>query len=233
VSADLTVVFYTANFIREPFGAYVRGELLKSIGDLPLISVSQKPMDFGRNVCVGDIGRSYINIYRQMLIGAKAAETKWVAFTEDDILYPPCHFEYRPTSEDVAAYDMNKWAFYSWVKPPVFFQSSYRLTTGCIASRRLVIDALEERFAKYPDGKGARLGAWGEIGRYEKLLGVTVRPQEAFHSDVSHVVCFHEDALGFGYLGTRKGRPNVRVTELPYWGKAEDILGIYGRGVSP
>src|SRR3990167_3601524 len=94
-SADLTVVYYTSNRIREPFGQRVRDQLLLAVSGAPIVSVSQKPLDFGDNICVGDIGHTYFNIYRQMLTGAKAARTKYVALAEDDTLYSPEHFRDR------------------------------------------------------------------------------------------------------------------------------------------
>ena len=79
VIPDLTVIYYTANYLNNRFADRVREQLIRAIGQTPLISVSHKPMDFGENICVGDIGRSVYNIYKQVLIGARAAKTKYVA----------------------------------------------------------------------------------------------------------------------------------------------------------
>lgn len=50
-----TVVYYTSNKEHEYFENKVKKRLLKTIGDIPLISVSQKPMKgFGKNICVGE-----------------------------------------------------------------------------------------------------------------------------------------------------------------------------------
>jgi hypothetical protein len=231
MNRDLTVIYYTANHIREPFGAYVRWHLTKAIGDAHLISVSHKPMDFGANICV-DMPRSFISIYRQILLGAQMAQTPWVALAEDDILYPPGHYDYRPSSKAVAAYEMHRWAIYTWVKPAVFLAASRRHTVGMIASRDLVVAALEERFAKYQNDEDIPLPAFAEIGRYERNLGVTVRKTEGFSSPLPTVVFFHHDALGFEYLGKRKRQPERRVKELPYWGRAalfQEIYDLSGR----
>ena len=83
----ITVLYYTANVVNEIFAKNVRRQLRAAAGDLPIVSVSQKPIDFGENICVGDIGRSHINIYRQVLIAAECAQTPYVALCEDDILY--------------------------------------------------------------------------------------------------------------------------------------------------
>src|SRR3972149_2247663 len=119
---DLTVVFYTSNYLPDSNPHFFNNmtRLLKeTILDTPLISVSQKPLDLGENICVGEIGRSNRNLYWQILQGAKAAKTKWIATAEDDIIYSPDHFEYRPHA-DTIAYEMNKWSFFTWYYPLVF-----------------------------------------------------------------------------------------------------------------
>lgn len=70
---NLTVVYYTSNWLdtQNPyFLENTKKQLLTAIGDLPLISVSQKPIAFGTNICVGEIGRSHLNLYRQILAGS-------------------------------------------------------------------------------------------------------------------------------------------------------------------
>ena len=74
---DLTVIYYTSNWLdtHNPyFLENTKKQLLRAIGDLPLISVSQKPIVFGQNICVGETGRSHLNLYRQILEGVKPGE---------------------------------------------------------------------------------------------------------------------------------------------------------------
>ena len=221
MSDDLTVVFYTANYEREPFFSNVVNYLRESAKNYPIISVSQKPMDLGRNILF-EGGRSYLNIYRQMLIGAKAAETKYVAFTEDDLLFPPEHFNSFRPKDDEFGYDMHKWGLFTW-RQAIYVQN-FRQTTGMICPRGLFIDAMEERFAKHPVDEEVPLKFWGEVGRYEKPLGVTVRKATGWFSPVAHIVFFHEDSFGFEYLGTAKRMGAVRAYDIPYWGKAIDVM---------
>lgn len=82
INNDLTIIYYTANFISEKFMENIKSQLLTAAGDLPIISVSQKPMKFGQNICVGNIGRTHINIWRQAYIGALEAKTKYIALIE-------------------------------------------------------------------------------------------------------------------------------------------------------
>ena len=224
---SLTVLYYTANTLREPFASRVREQLIKAIGDLPLVSVSQKPMDFGRNICVGDIGQAYLNIYRQILVGAKASETDFVALAEDDVLYPPEHFTTFLPPKDRVAYDMARWSFYTWSRPAMFSFKNRQTNTSLIAPRVLLIEALEERFAKFPDDSKVPLNHWAEVGRKERELGVTVRKVQEFVSQVPHIMFSHEDAIGYQYLGKRKAQGFLKAYDVPYWGKAEAIMDLW------
>jgi hypothetical protein len=224
---SLTVLYYTANTLREPFASRVREQLIKAIGNLPLVSVSQIPMNFGKNICVGHIGQSYLNIYRQILVGAKASETDFVALAEDDVLYPPEHFTTFLPPKDRVAYDMARWSFYTWSRPPIFTFKNRQTNTSLIAPRELIIEALEERFAKYPDDSQVPLNRWAEVGRKERELGVTVRKVQEFVAQVPHIMFSHEDAIGYQYLGKRKAQGFLKAYDVPYWGKAEAIMDLW------
>lgn len=225
---DMTVVFYTANRTRPWFMAHVQSFLRHAIGDLPLISVSQKPLPgFGENICLGDIGQSYLNIYRQVLVGARAVRTPFMAFAEDDILYPPSHFTcFRPPL-DAVGYDMHKWKVYTWRMNEFHTDARPMTTTGCIAPTQLVVDALEERFAKYPDEAAIDLSKWAEIGRKEQLLGVTERRVVTFEAPEPHVIFFHDQAIGYQYLGNRKRGGDKRARTIPYWGDIAEVATYY------
>lgn len=226
---DLTIIYYTANVVPGSFGKKVIEQLLKVVGNLPIISVSQKPVDLGYNICVGDIGRSHLNIYRQALIGTKAAQTKYVAFCEDDVLYSPDHFSCHVPSPGTFAYNINYWCMYTWVHPPIFSYKDRRNMYGLICEKDLFIEAMEERFRKWPDDAKIQLGHWAEPGKYEGRghLDVTPRKSEKFMSKIPNIAFSHPSALSYLGLGKRKRIGITPKTELDYWGKAEDILKIY------
>ena len=225
---NLSVVYFTANVISDYFAKNTQKQLLKAIGDLPLISVSKKPMDFGQNICVGDTPRSHFNIYRQALIGAKAAGTKYIALAEDDVLYSSEHFNYR-SSPGKFAYNLNVWSIFTWSDPPMFSHKGTvrRCLHALICERDLFIEAMEERFTKHPDDSKTKKDVWGEPGKYERQLGVTVRETEDFYANPPNIVFSHETALAYEGLGKRKRIGEYRAIEIPYWGRAEDIVKLY------
>jgi hypothetical protein len=226
---DLTILYYTANRAKESFALSVRQQLLKAAGEIPIISISQKPMDFGiQNICVGDKIYSSMNIYRQVLVGAKAATTKYVAMAEDDVLYSYDHFRTYIPKDDEFAYNFCRWAIYSWVTPAIYSFKNRRVLSVMICPRKLLIEALEERFAKYPDEASLKdQEIFSEFGKYEKNLEVTPRKAVDFKSVVPCIVFSHEDAIGFQVLGTKKRLGELRAYDIPVWGRAEDILRIF------
>lgn len=226
MNKDLTIIYYTANATPEAFAQKTRQTLEIARGGLPLISVSQIPMFFGKNICVGSIGRTHLNIYRQALIGAKAAETKYIALAEDDILYSPEHFQFRP-SKGLFAYNMSVWSLYTWVKPAIFSYKDRRNLSGLICERELFIEAMEERFKQWPDDSKTPIRNWAEPGKYEDNLGVTMRETEKFYTDVPNVAFSHPTALSYEGLGHRKKLGNLKAISIPFWGTAEEVLKIY------
>lgn len=237
---DLTLLYYTANQIDYAFMHRVRAELPANvIGDqddgaeaferLPrIVTVTQQPDQWGCNICVGEIGPSIYNCYQQILIGARAATTPFVACVEDDSLYVPEHFTYRPRA-DVFAYNVNRWvitrrlsddrrsrtAFFYWRRRTQMAQ--------CIAPRALLIETLEERFAKFPDPVPdplAKAAGWGEPGRYERLLGLPPRRFEHFETAQPNVTFNHARGL----MGRRQTQPTDTVCDdLPPWGEANPL----------
>ena len=223
---DLTVVYYTCNQAPEKFLKKNR-DLIEQT-NLPIISVSHKPIDFGLNICVGDIGRSHLNIYRQALIGAKEAHTKYIAMAEDDVLYSNDHFSYTPT-DDCFAYDMNMWTFYEFYRPRVFSYKERVNMNGLICQRDLFVEAMEERFAAWPDDSVTPIRNWAEPGKdaYEHNLRVTKRNKETYYAKTPSVAFYHPAALSYLHLGRRKKIGEKQVDVLEPWGSAKEMLSYY------
>lgn len=214
--SDLTAVYYTALEAPLNFRKKMDYYLDEARGGLPLVVKIKAPMT----------KRSHLNIYRQALEGVKDAHTKYVALCEDDVLYSPEHFKYRP-SPNKFAYNMNFWNITTWGEA-VFTQKlgGRRNLSQLICERDLFIGAMEERFAKYPDGN-VDIGIWAEPSKYEKQLGVTVREWEAFTMNPPNIVFSHETSLSYQNLGKRKRAGEIRANSIPTWGEAAKIQALY------
>jgi len=194
---DMTILYYTANVI--PKGIeYSVLRSLKGFG-YPIVSVSQEPMDLGKNIVVPK-ERSMNNIYKQILIGAKAAKTKYVALCEDDCLYVKEHFKRRPTKS--FAYNMNRWNLH--LDKEVFSYWNRIVLSQCIADREDLIKCLEAN-----PGKTSEPGRKGDGFEYEM-----------FNTVESNMVICHTDSS----TGRRKkliGKDDEPRQEIQPWGTVD------------
>lgn len=224
---DLTVVYITANEIPESFAKATREYFVKAVGEASVICVSKKSMDTSIKNIISTNSRSHISIYRDALMGVKQAQTKYIAIAEDDILYSSEHFKKRPSRSGVFAYNIACWSIYTWSDPPIFSYTGRRNHGMLICERDLYIKAMEERFSKYPDDSKVNLSVWAEPGKYERQLGVTVQESEVFYTDPACVMFSHPKGLSMGNLGTRKRLAPIRALEIPFWGRAEEVVKLY------
>jgi hypothetical protein len=225
---DATIVIYSANKIPEHWFKYWKEELLKVAGDYPIISVSHKPMDIGKNIVVGDIGCSAYNVYKQILIGAKEADTEYIICVEDDSLYGSDHFDFYRPKPDTFGYNMNKWSLFTW-GPPIYSLKRRKTASTLIAPRKLLIETLEERFAKFPDPNNFPTKWFGEPGRndYERGMGVKERKAEEVYSKVSCIQISHEYGLDDRSVRHHKNYGQIKVKEICDWPKPGVIQDIF------
>lgn len=212
---DLTLLYYTANRIDEFFANNIRHHLLQLLeGKYPIISVSQKPLDFGENICVGDIGYSTVNVYKQILAGAKLVKTKYIGCCEDDTLYNMEHFRYRHSTE-AFVYNSNN---YRVLHNCFCHKRNRKGMYSCIVPTELLIKTLEYRFSVYPNGHGSM--GFGEPGRFERYTGLPPVPHTGFYTSIPILTFSHRPSLS----GISKFLRTDRIeNSLPDWGKAEDL----------
>lgn len=215
---DVTLIYYTANKIAEPFAEKIRGHLRHVSGrGLWIISVSHQPLDFGENIVLQDAVPSFYNLYKQILLGVRAARTKYVACCEDDALYTTEHFSHQPPDDQVS-YNMNKWGLDS----TRFYYRRRINMSNCIAPTALLLDILERRYAKYPVDfpNDDRLRALLEPGKYEHFEDFPHVEVQRFETTIPIVTFNHRHNLG----GVRRILTrDVVKEELPYWGNATEL----------
>lgn len=226
---DLTLLFITSNRVPKKWAEYHKRILLEAAGNNPIMTISKEPMDWGINVLQTEPSSPY-NFYQQILKGAKLATTPYVALVEDDALYSKNHFDYRP-SLDAFAYNMNRWSLYTWGNPTYSWSPGNMCGCAGIYPRALAIEALEERFSKY--GKDIPIEIFGELGRYEKYLKVTLRNVEQFYSDPP-IIQMNHDYFSLidntpEYIARRhkKRMGWLRAFDIPHWGRAETVAAQF------
>lgn len=241
-----TLLYLTDNRL-EPFLMRRCQELLvKASGGRPIISVSQKPIDFGENVCVGDIGRSGLSIDTQLSAGLERVTTKWVAMAEHDCIYSPEHFAWTPPDKEFFWYNDAVWLA-QWKNPryPEWdgmysYKRLRRVQSQLICSTDLLREATVKKLAilsdpgwleKHPRGRLGEPGS-SDLARAMKMSRYsTVRHLRAqlkdyiigyqardWRTKVPNIDIRHGD----NFTGPRRG--NWRRFELAPWGRLEDVL---------
>lgn len=215
---DLSIIYYTANAIPKNFAKATMKKLIETSVAIPMFIIRKPP----------EMPRSQAQIYRQVLEGANQAKTRYVACCEDDVLYSPEHFKFRP-KDGHWGYNMNSWNIYTWGESVFSYKApgGRRNLNGLICERELLINHLEERFRLHPDDSKIDINIFGEPGKYDNQLGTTPYPSEYFYTNPPNIVFSHQANLQFKGLGTRKAVGQIRATEIPYWGRAEDVIKLY------
>ena len=98
---DRSIIYYTANRESPEFERRIIEDLKLKAGNIPIVSVSHKPMDLGTNICVGEQPFCYTSEWKQVLIALKAAKTKYCIAAESDCIYPPEYFTFTPPEENM------------------------------------------------------------------------------------------------------------------------------------
>jgi len=240
-----TIIYLTDNSLDGEIADLCRRVLLDAAGDIPIISVSQKPLAFGRNIWLGEIGRCWLSLYKQLVAGCEAADTEWVVIAEHDCLYTPEHLAYTPDDGSLFWYNNNRWlvqwggnhpelnGMYSW------WPGSLALSQ-LISRRELLLECMAERVAILDGGGNAGLFGKAEPGvvpkgalqkaRYYARSGKPVwlrdyleghlskYEHKTFKTRLPNLDIRH----GTNFTGPKRG--NHRRYEMPYWGRFEDVI---------
>lgn len=221
---DITAIFLTENKLPEEWVKFHRDIFLKAIGDNPIITISRKEVNLGINLIQTELSGPS-NVYWQLLRGCKEAKTEYIAVVEDDTLYTADHFKCRPAKGKIG-YNMHHWSLFTWWKPKYSWKNR-RGNYSMIAERELVIECLEERFAKFPNGTPDRIT--GEIGRglVERNLGITIREVDEFYSH-NAIINFNH-IYGMDDLQRRrwKNYGPIKAYDIPYWGPAKELVKYF------
>lgn len=215
---DLTVIYYTDSQLAEPLASRVRAHLLTVIGDTPLISVSQQPLAFGHNICVGEQGRSLENIYRAVLAGCRAATTPYVAMAEHDCLYTPEHFAFRA---EAFAYNVNRWTLHADMN--LFSWRERAALSQLVVPREMLIRNLETRLRLGWEQVQRHTRDWFEPGVNDTVMGMAKEPFTFFRPERANIDINH----GRNFSG-KKFLANDILREVPGWGDAYDIKNLVG-----
>ena len=218
MNEDLTILYYTSNREDEIFERRIRDNILQVSGGLPIISISQKPIDFGENIVVGDVGASGFNMFRQVLIGCEAAKTPFVISAEADCLYPPDYFQFMPPRDDICYRNKNLYVMPQY--RAFFWKKEEGATHAQIIGREFYLNRLNELFKGAP-----RWSVEEKSFPKERLRKVDVfeRNQIEFYETENPVVQIKTSQSMRHYTHSDR----ISRDNLPYWGSGRDFRKKY------
>jgi hypothetical protein len=206
-----TIVYYTSNREEDRFEQVIQEQILRAASGLPIISVSQQPLDFGRNLCVGEVGISNQNAHRQFQIGCQAATTEFVHAAESDTLYPPEYFQFIP-EEAQSAYRTPVYLF-RWGGDRFYRKKSSESAT--VIGREYAIRAIRKSLRNR--------GIWRDTLETGREVPFTFRHGnwKPFSLDVPIINIKTENQMHRWH-----GYDEV-MDELSYWGQPEDVTRLF------
>lgn len=139
------IIYYTDNRVEEPIFTTVQ-KLLLGVG-LPIVSVSLKPIDFGKNIVLEGRERSYPTMIEQIIVALENSNVKYVFFCEHDVLYHKSHFDFVPTKDDVFYYNSNVWRWRCWDNIAITYDRMLPLSVLCV-NREFALDHYKMRAKK-------------------------------------------------------------------------------------
>jgi hypothetical protein len=190
---------------------------LVNCGDLPVVSVTHRPVNFGRNICVGAHPACYYNEFRQIQIGLQVVETPYVLTAEADCLYPPDYFRHAPDEAGkVYRYD-NVWVLFARSHGNHRYHLKGYSDGAQMVDRLLWLGQIERKM-------GSKI-EWVDDVAAEPPLPWRFRTDGGYTWTGDPVISFKtragvrsNTALKISHRGRR-----VHTHELPHWGKAQEL----------
>jgi len=200
-----TIIYCSSGREDKTLEQNVRLNILKQT-DLPIVSVTQFPMDFGHNICVGDVGASGFNFFRQVQIALKNTDADIVISAESDCLYPPDYFEFTPPRLDVCYRTHQTYVMPD--KRKFYFHKEEGATHGQWVGRLFYLDRLNTLFEGAPPWSLEEMNFPKE--RHKKLDIFT----EIKYADIQNPVVQIKTHKGMRYHTSSDRTP---IYTLPYW----------------
>lgn len=213
-----TILYYTSNKEGEEFEGRIKANILANSGGLPIISVSQLPIDLGQNIAIGDHGTSGFNMFRQVQIGLREVKTPFVISAEADCLYPPDYFQFIPEKLDVCYRNSN--VYVMGQRKNYFYHKPEGATHAQIIGTQFYLETLNKLFEGAPD--------WSVE---EKNFPKERTHKEDFTDRIEYYATENPvvQIKTFRSMRHYTHSERIPVYELPYWGKGYNFRAkFYG-----
>ena len=219
---DLTVglVYYTHHKCDPYVLEACQKQMVKCMNGNDIVSVSLKPINFGRNVVL-PLEPGYLTMFKEILAGVEASTADLLFFGEHDVLYHPSHFEFRPPRKDMFYYDENRWMIEYETGRALFYHAMS--TSLLCASRELLLEHYRTRVARVEkEGFSYRLGF--EPGNHPYPRGVDLYQREAWFASFPSLDIRH----GKNLTASRWSKDEFRNKKNLHAWKEADVVPFWG-----
>jgi hypothetical protein len=193
---EVTILYYSASV--EPYEGKIRENILENSNGLPIVSVTQKPINLGHNICVGIREKSYKTEFEQIRIGLEHIKTDYILVAEADTLYPPDYFNFKLDGTSDCYRYKNVWVYYADKDLPFIFKGYSHCAQ--IVNRKawldMIINNKNDKPPQFPTS---------ECGRWDGEPVVTLKTRE-----------------GVNYR-TQTSSQKLPTNNLSYWGDIENF----------
>lgn len=228
---DASLLYYTCNTHDLRIEMAVRERLKLVCGQLPIGCVSRQPTSFGDWNIVIEGARSPLSMFKQILAGLERLETQYVFFAENDVLYHPSHFEFRPDRDDVYYYNINVWRV-RFLDGHAVRTNFCQQASGLCANRNLLLNHYRERLRRITVEGGFDRNMGFEPGTHRLPRGVDNFPAASWNSEYPNIDIRHDRNLTLSKwspLDYRNKRYAIGWTEtdgdVPGWKGLQVIIG--------
>jgi len=222
---DKTIVYYTNNLVQERIAIKVR-ELIKK-ANLPIVAVSQFPIDFGYTILY-PFNSSILTMFKQQLVGFESAKDGWIFCCEHDVLYHKSHFDFEPKDNKTYYYNTNVWTLNSKTGDLIWHNDKNTMgrmmTSGLVAHRDLLIEHYSKKIELVEKEGFSRRKHGYRPGK----KAIDNYPTECYRSDAPNIDIKQEYNITKGRWSPEKFRnpKQVRkswmmVDHLTAWGKTK------------
>jgi hypothetical protein len=234
MSPTIGAIYYTDSELDEKIAVVCRQQIKKSFNG-ELVSVSLKPLNFGKNIVL-KLKRSYEAYFRQILTGLECLETDIVIFLEHDWLYSPDHFRFTPPKKDVFFYNDSWWRLRLSDGHAISYDT--HMVPSICAYRELLLNhyrKVVEVLEKNNWDKNLVYAIGFEPGTHNRKERVDEYKAEGFRSVYPNLDLRHDNNLtrskwkqsDFRNQRSCQGWKETDE-EIPGWGKNQDIIKMLG-----
>ena len=220
---DRTILYYTSNHEHPKFEKRIQETLLENCGGFPILSVSQKPIDLGyKNICVGDVGASGFNMFRQIQIALKEIKTRFIVSAESDCCYPPDYFTFTPDKDNICYRNSNLYVMGD--HRDYWFHKPKGATHSQVINRDFYLEILDNLFKNAPKWSIKEKNFPKERTGKDDFL-----PKNKIEFFKTKNPVFQiKTHYSMRYYTHSKREP---IHTLPYWGSGKSIRKHYMKGV--